>query len=317
MSQRRPHTAPPSTESKAQRLQPPHLPLIIVSSPLANESSSLENEGTPSPRRRQRFQPKSHTVPAPEPSNHRLRLGRPVRPLPPIPVPSSPGLTSTHGRKRTRPRMCRPLPPPPVTQQTPPTPPPETRRRTRPKISIVTSTAPGALMPLVTPLSASVPQLPTPRTAKRKQISKLSKTLGEKVPYEMMFRDSSGCVDLGQMIEVMQYDSKKPQKSEGREMLTNGKAPSYRQVSEVQITPLISETAREGSRDKGMKHLDPKRWDLYSQDQDWELVSRSDISRGRLDSTDSLLSMKWIRERGGERWVENDFDGVLQTLRKL
>jgi hypothetical protein len=306
-------------ESRAHRFQP--LPLIAVSDPIGSAFINRTSEGTHFPKRRQRSHRKSATIPGPESSNQRPRLGRSGRPLPVIPVPPISRPTSSQGRKRVRSRPHRPLPSPPAsipTSPIPPTPPSETRRPTRPKISIVTSLGPPTPVHLATPLSPSTPQLPTPRTAKRKQISKLSKTLGEKVPYEMMFRDSTGCVDLNQMIEVTQYDTKKMRKSGGREVKKDGKAPNHQRVSELQKPRRISDTVEKDS-DSDDKH--DSRWtkwlDPESKELDLAFPSEPlDVPRERI-SIHKKPSREWIRERDGKRWVEKDFWGVLQSLRKL
>jgi hypothetical protein len=294
MSEHGPHTSSSPADSRAQHFQP--LSHIFISSPIMDvlEPSKHDREEIHSSKRRQR----SQTVPAFEPSNQRQRIRKPIRLLPPVPITSSSRPTSSQGLKRLRSRPRRPLPSLPFTPQSPPTPSYETRRRARPKISITTTLRPPTP---TTPLSPSMPQLPTPRTAKRKQISKLSKILGENVPYEMVFRDSSGCVDLAQMIEVMQLDPKKMGGAGGWEVMKNGKAPSYPRL--FQKTPQISETILKDGEDKidnsGMELLLP------------------DLPRVRKESMASQLSRKWMRERDGRRWVENDFEGVLQTLRKL
>jgi len=120
----------------------------------------------------------------------------------------------------------------------------------------------------------------------------------------MVFRDSSGCVDLAQMIEAMQKDSKKIRKAAGREVMKNGESQSYPQLSELQkITPRTQENILKDGEDK-----------IDNSGMGWLLPG---LPRSRNQSIASQLSRKWMRERNGKRWVENDFDGVLETLRKL
>lgn len=121
-------------------------------------------------------------------------------------------------------------------------------------------------------------------TAKRKRYTKLNRHLGESVPYELVYGPSHPLphLKLDEVPEEREYHSSQdalynPMKNIGNE----------------------SDSSVEDNADEA--------------DYTWIMsngMTRQELSKKR-------YSKKWIRERGGQRWIEEDYTHVLKALRTL
>jgi hypothetical protein len=181
----------------------------------------------------------------------------------------------------------------------------------RPTVSIPNTPVPasGPQTP-ISPMTPSVAQPPSPTVIKRRQLNKLCRVLGERVPYELLFKDEYGMVDLAGMVKLIgseRHESQSPLEKEGLKLLRQSlgltKGESFLPISELQGE---SDDEGESERRGGQKVEGAEEWRRGSS----ELVTQRGSNANR-------YSRKWIREKGGNRWVEEDYQDVLRSLRKL
>ncbi|KAJ7044470.1 hypothetical protein C8F04DRAFT_1068457 [Mycena alexandri] len=237
--------------------------------------------------------------------------GQQIRPLPRIPptpnsAPPLPTAPPGPHRPLSRNASMRPLPTLPesgalaisVTPATPLPPPtptvgsrahlsPPTIRRGPPRFaSLSLQTSPDALKPNAfdshtSPPSPTLPEPPSPRTARRKRICKLRRHLGESVQI---------ILDQPDKADVLAGLRRAVKASEAY--------PDFMVEKVLYLDGDDSDASSEASNDSWvMTHQPNASWDATRK------LNRS--------------SAKWIRERGNDRWTEDDFSKILQDLRAL
>ncbi|KAK7050014.1 hypothetical protein VNI00_005445 [Paramarasmius palmivorus] len=253
-----------------------------------------------------------------------------VRPLPLPPAPLS-APVATKGTCRTiRPLPSPPTPPPetelkpticvtPATPLPPPTPnagsmvhlsPPSSFSKPRSYGSLCLQTSPDVLTTFIaeedegdwasSPLTPSIPQRPSPSVARRKRMSKLRRHLGESVTDSMLpmnkdqtqklltalAEDPGSTADLNDLIFHKNVDSEE-QEPEEQDLVEDGSSTS--------------------EDDDSLFTLDDD-----SSDKLW-VVDGTTFRAATL----RRYSKKWIREKGGHRWEEDDYTHILRALRSL
>ncbi|KAJ7151449.1 hypothetical protein C8R43DRAFT_1005225 [Mycena crocata] len=155
-------------------------------------------------------------------------------------------------------------------------------------LSLRLNTSPDALEPRVSPIpsppsSPAIPEPPTPNTAQRKRMSKLRRHLGETVQLELFPDPGDKENDLGRKREADIY--------------------SKMVVSVKQLLDL-------GDSDDS---------DTTSEDEDDEDEYSLVLTHGQAHRAIPIKrqSRKWIREKGGHRWVEENYSNILRDLRAL
>ncbi|KAJ7684050.1 hypothetical protein B0H17DRAFT_1073402 [Mycena rosella] len=230
--------------------------------------------------------------------------GQKIRPLPRIPIPPTPkSAPPLPHRQLSRAPSMRPLPclpesgalaisVTPATPLPPPTPTIESNAhlappRPRPgpprftSLSLKIQTSPDALSPrdfgssVPSPITPTIPEPPSPRTAQRKRISKLRRHLGESVQMQLL-------LDRQEKLDVLSEFSRLDGKEDD---ITVGKV--------LDLEGTDSDSSSEGDGDDQ---------EAYS----WGMAHES-----------NRVSQKWIRERGKQRWTEDNFSKVLRDLRAL
>ncbi|KAJ6539471.1 hypothetical protein B0H19DRAFT_361351 [Mycena capillaripes] len=236
-----------------------------------------------------------------------------IRPLPRLPIPPSPkSAPPVPHRQISRSSSMRPLPCLPesgtltidVTPATPLPPPTPTVQSSahlsapcpRPgpprfdSLSLKVQTSPDALNPRAfdsfpSPLTPTLPEPPSPRTAQRNRISKLRRHLGESVQVLLDRPDTFDVLaGLRHGVDKDTY----PQK-----------------VLDLRATD--SDTSSSDSSSIGDASSDGEIDD--TEDYSWA-ATPDRVSYNR-------ISQKWIRERGKARWTEDNFSKILQDLRNL
>ncbi|KAJ7283890.1 hypothetical protein C8J57DRAFT_1218182 [Mycena rebaudengoi] len=257
--------SPPSRLSSATRA-PRHTPRALD---LIDSNSNVSDI---------RARPLPPIPPTPQsapPAPHRqISPGSPLRPLPSVP--------ETDVRLSVTPAT--PLPPPtPITESNAllaPGPRQGPPRFT--SLSLHLQTSPDALQPRVveplpsSPLSPIIPEVPSPRTAHRKRISKLRRHLGQSVQFHF---DRPGTA-RGEVQSIEEEDSE----------------------------DLYSDVA--------FKRTSSELGSSVDSDSDSSSDGGDDDHRFRKPA-DNRTSQKWVRERGGTRWTEQDFSNILRDLRAL
>ncbi|KAK0205493.1 hypothetical protein DFS33DRAFT_773259 [Desarmillaria ectypa] len=247
-----------------------------------------------------------------------------IRPLPPTPKPV----------RRIRRLPSRPLPPfPPVPSiaVVPPAPSspstiitPETHNETlktpflltlappihRPP-ALVVLTSPDALKPsnldsqCITPLTPSIPQAPTPTTARRKRLSKLRRHLGETIPGELV----PGNKLVPPMSNPSELDIEIISVSHSELCFARSiKSPGSTDSNSVSTSEESEELDTvEGDMDEGIgvvsvEDIDEDEW---FQGTVFKAVEPRRYSR------------RWYLEKGGKRWEDTDYTDILSRLRSL
>ncbi|KAJ7028718.1 hypothetical protein C8F04DRAFT_1118471 [Mycena alexandri] len=231
-----------------------------------------------------------------------LGATRKIRPLPRI--PPAPRSAPPVPRRTVSQASLRPLPSLPELAVTPATPlsplpyVPQSSAHLSPPTSTVPSphrfasislrldTSPDALAPrAVTPLPTpppspcpSIPQPPTPDTAHRRRISKLRRHLGESVELEL---------------------SPDGDRIFGGDRKTNAFAQTV-----VAVKKLLDLDANDS---------DPS----SDEDDDDQYSLVFNLGQAHRVIPVKRYSRKWIREQGGERWVEENYSDLLRDLRAL
>ncbi|KAJ6628762.1 hypothetical protein B0H10DRAFT_1989220 [Mycena sp. CBHHK59/15] len=229
-----------------------------------------------------------------------------IRPLPIPPTPRS--APPVPHQQFTRTQSTRPLPCVPelnvsisVTPSTPvppPTPIVESHAHLAPpcprpgpprfaSLSLRVQTSPDALQPRVlepplpSPATPSIPEPPSPRTAERNRISKLRRHLGESVQLQLVL-DRPDKADV--LAELRHVD----------------KGDVYPEIAVKKVIDFDFDGAVDNDSDTSSE----------GDGDDRENFSWAPPPQNR-------MSRKWIRERGGERWVDGDFSKILRDLRAL
>ncbi|KAF8651173.1 hypothetical protein AX16_004828 [Volvariella volvacea WC 439] len=146
----------------------------------------------------------------------------------------------------------------------------------------------------ISPLPPDIPVAPSPATAKKNQLNKLTKFLGARITDEVIY----GVHGEHDVPDGMTRE-------ERRELvaLKNGRE----QILKALIAPNRYEE-NDSEYEYGYGYG-------YGREDDEGLVSESWFG-SRWDG-DNRLSMHWVCEKGGSRWVEDDYDQVLKKLRTL
>ncbi|KAL0578817.1 hypothetical protein V5O48_003185 [Marasmius crinis-equi] len=259
-----------------------------------------------------------------------------VRPLPSPPTPLSAG-----------PRMVRPLPPPPPTPScpepqfqitpatplpppTPNAPPPSTIHLAPPKPKpyafLSLETTMDSLRPprsicesedfVPSPLTPSIPVKPSPSVAQKKRMSKLRRHLGEAVTETMLSGSPSGSED------TLLLDKKILPDFPGEDLKTHN-------LRDLIFTKVFSDLELDGSssdeEEESVEHEAPMEekdgsnsGGACDEDEDEDehcwVVNNSSTFRA---AAFRRQSKKWLREKGGHRWEEQDYTDILRALRSL
>ncbi|KAJ7180230.1 hypothetical protein C8R43DRAFT_972273 [Mycena crocata] len=212
--------------------------------------------------------------------------GHKIRPLPRLPIPPSPKSAPPVPHQQLVRNAYSATSPTPVvasnTHLSPPCPRPGPPRFT--SLSLKVQTSPDALQPYVfspsplSPPTPTIPEPPSPRTAQRKRISKLRRHLGESVQMQL-------CPDTVDVLAQLRHA---------------GKADLYpdtvEKVLDLEGTDSDMSSECDDDEDEGLVEY-------------WEMQS-AQVPPKR-------VSQKWVRERGKNRWTEDNFAKVLQDLRAL
>ncbi|KAJ7498788.1 hypothetical protein FB451DRAFT_1203021 [Mycena latifolia] len=230
-----------------------------------------------------------------------------IRPLPRIPIPPTPkSAPPAPGQQLSRTPSLRPLPSLPesgalaisVTPATPLPPPTPTvvessthlappARQGPPRftsLSLKLQTSPDALKPrdfprsLPSPPSPLIPQPLSPGTAHRNRVSKLRRHLGESVQMQLA------------QIHLT------PDRSGKFDVLAEWKEEDNTVAKVLDLDGTDSDPSSDGDSDD-------------TGDYSWGMA--------RAPSTRVSPPKKWIRERGKERWTEDNFSKILNDLRAL
>ncbi|KAF9256019.1 hypothetical protein L218DRAFT_966757 [Marasmius fiardii PR-910] len=251
----------------------------------------------------------------------------------PLPSPPTPGPLSAPVKMRTvRPL---PLPPPtplssseptfrviPPTPLPPPTPlhkaststahlkPPCTTTRPKPFSSLSLQTSLDSLHPpslrsdefAPSPLSPSIPLKPSPSDARKKRMSKLRRHLGESVTESTMFHTS------------VAHDEHEKITSIDEEEQTHYLSGLIFSKTHLDLHD-GSSTSDESEESMGQVEEEEDVGCLSDGDELCWVVDNNSASIRT--TTLRRLSKKWIREKGGHRWEEQDYTDILRTLRSL
>ncbi|KAJ7129538.1 hypothetical protein C8R44DRAFT_777028 [Mycena epipterygia] len=256
-----------------------------------------------------------HTAPGPMTIDVQLAdRGQKIRPLPRIPIPPTPkSAPPLPHRPLSRSPSMRPLPCLPdsgaaasgalaisVTPATPmsphrpalessthlsaPCPRPGPPRFA--SLSLNLQTSPDALAPRAfessTPATPTLPEPPSPATAQRKRIHKLRRHLGESVQLQLVLDRPDTRLDV--LAELRHRDH-------------HAKHDAY---------PIETRVLDSDDSDESQSDYDDGRESGYS----WDMIVPASA---RVPPE----SQKWVRERGKQRWTEDNFSKVLRDLRAL
>ena len=141
----------------------------------------------------------------------------------------------------------------------------------------------------LSPLTPSIPQCPSPVTTKRKRIAKLRRHLGESIPPELVFSGSKPT-------------NNNNVKSDQRETIWASDVPGQLHVRIQKVKVIVRD-------DDDHHHNGGGGGGGGSRVVTDETVSRPNGM--------NRFSRKWLQERAGRRWVENDYQKILQALRAL
>ncbi|KAJ6591038.1 hypothetical protein DFH09DRAFT_1138389 [Mycena vulgaris] len=231
--------------------------------------------------------------------------GRKIRPLPPI--PPSPKSAPPMPRRQTSHASLRPLPcvpeagvsvsVTPASPLGPPTPVVQSNTHLRApstipaprrfaSLSLRLNTSPDALElrvpapPLPSPPpTPSIPEPPSPATAQRKRMSKLRRHLGESVQLDLF-----------------------PDPGENANIFGEVKGIDVYSQTVVAVKKLLE---LDSGDDTGSE----------DDDEEYSLVLTHEQAHRTIPV--KRYSRKWIREKGGERWVEENYLDILRDLRAL
>ncbi|KAJ7672599.1 hypothetical protein DFH06DRAFT_96843 [Mycena polygramma] len=157
-------------------------------------------------------------------------------------------------------------------------------------LSLRLQTSPDALSscapdtPLSAPSAPLIPEPPTPNTARRRRFSKLRRHLGESVQLDLFPEAGSRDNLFG----------------------TKREADIYSQTAVAVRKLLELESGDESDSDTSSEEEDEDEYSLV-------------FTHGQAHCAIPLkrFSRKWIREKGGERWVEENYSDILRDLRSL
>ncbi|KAF5339039.1 hypothetical protein D9758_014119 [Tetrapyrgos nigripes] len=171
------------------------------------------------------------------------------------------------------------------------------------------------LVPAPSPSSLCVTEAPTPTTDRRRRISRLRRRLGDGVPDELIpykydadktrrksLRETQSQDDLYSMAckSTLQF---------GGDLESDEEDTIDAQV--VKIPPLPSSRVAFSTSRKITK----RRPDEGRKEEPPESAPASSLSyRPRASNR---ISTKWVREKGGRRWEEQDYDSLMNALRAL
>ncbi|KAK0460732.1 uncharacterized protein EV420DRAFT_1641266 [Desarmillaria tabescens] len=254
----------------------------------------------------------------------RLTRTKSIRPLPPTPKPA-PQI------RRLPPRPLPPCPPVPSITVIPPTPSspssifaPETHNETSETPLLLTSaspihrppalvvlTSPDALKPsnrdsqCITPLTPSIPQAPTPTTARRKRLSKLRRHLGETIPDELILGNKL----LPPMSKQSELDIEIVSVSHSELCFARSmKSPGSMDSNSVSTSEESEELdTLEDDEDEGIGIVSAEDLDEH----EWFQGTVFKAVQPR------RYSQRWYLEKGGKRWEDTDYTDILSRLRSL
>ncbi|KAF9467145.1 hypothetical protein BDZ94DRAFT_1249682 [Collybia nuda] len=257
-----------------------------------------------------------------------------IRPLPPIPTTTPPSYTEVCPHDYPTLRVIRPLPSPPTGPSRPdiidlPRGPSSTQHQNvvattispKPVLSVeLGPNAPAPSVRLVSPPttrpalpllitdtellrvfpppadpvsmvnSPATPQPPTPQTAKQKRITKLRRHLGERIPDEA--------------VPIIQVTPQR-KTEQGLERLQKLGVDSIYLRAAITVGKILNIPDDGGSDRSSVASEEDEAYE-------WDLVdSRECRSMSRRESR------RWVREKGGRRWEESNYENVLQALRAL
>ncbi|KAG7095917.1 hypothetical protein E1B28_006601 [Marasmius oreades] len=218
----------------------------------------------------------------------RTPTSRPVRPLPPTPI--SPTI---HSPPLVEPSQPKPNPFATLSLQTSPE-----RLRPRPLPDPCEELSPTS------PLTPSIPLKPSPSAARRKRMSKLRRHLGESVLETSIFR-LSAALDK----ELLLIDEEEQDLVFNKTLLEldfhYGSTTSVNSESNsIDRLALVDEEEEEEEEEEENEDIGT-------------LTDGDELCWVNRAATFQRLSMKWVRERGGRRWEEQDYTDILRTLRSL
>ncbi|ESK91665.1 hypothetical protein Moror_10711 [Moniliophthora roreri MCA 2997] len=240
-----------------------------------------------------------------------LAACRTIRPLPSPPTPDSDSEPTKLAICITPATPASPLPPPPTINSVDHLVPPTSFPKPKPYSSLCLQTSPDVLpTPSIdeeaeeedlvpSPLTPSIPQRPSPSVARRKRMSKLRRHLGESIMFplskERTLRPLSG--------SLASNDNDDDYSRESTTILFNKKDDDEDDLD----LDLAEDEEMSTSDDESLVTLDDGESDKL-----W-VVDGTTFRAATL----RRYSKKWVREKGGHRWEEEDYTHILRALRSL
>ncbi|GLB39839.1 hypothetical protein LshimejAT787_0703490 [Lyophyllum shimeji] len=269
---------------------------------------------------------------SPTPSPSTLSSPRSPRPLPSppstSPLSAAPSYRSLDAELATMPNITiaeypelrpsnppRPTLPAPATNVIPVTPPrvvqshaaPQHRTPPRPTLPTLVTHVSSLTPPetdtvsLISPLS---PQMPTPKTAKRKRMEKLRRHLGEPIFDEAVYARRVSLTTVTSETKARAL----------REVEELGDRLTYIRAA-ITVGKILDMSDDEESDDEDVDMDDGEEVKDKPVQEDYTWVLENGLVFCGFPA--KRYSRKWMHEKGGQRWEESDYKVVLQALRSL
>ncbi|KAF7440048.1 hypothetical protein PC9H_000390 [Pleurotus ostreatus] len=185
----------------------------------------------------------------------------------------------------------------------------------------------------VSPLASDIPQPPSPTTARRRRLNKLQRHLGESIPPELVHspsgRGRSLSITLGVSLDssdsggdlVFERSENLRAKDAGTDKVYDefgSLSRFWRKCTQtsnqrIDVTRLVESDATDDEDDTSLgsgRGSDEYQWVVSR-------ASKVEVAGTEARRAAHRYSKRWVREQGGRRWEEHDYNDVLKLLRKL
>ncbi|KAG5220110.1 hypothetical protein IMY05_C4679000600 [Salix suchowensis] len=185
----------------------------------------------------------------------------------------------------------------------------------------------------VSPLASDIPQPPSPTTARRRRLNKLQRHLGESIPPELVHspsgRGRSLSITLGVSLDSSDSGEglvfERSENLKAKDARTNKAYDEFGSLSRfwrkctqtsnqrIDVTRLVESDATDDEDDTSLgsgRGSDEYQWVVSR-------ASKVEVTGTEARRAAHRYSKRWVREQGGRRWEEHDYNDVLKLLRKL
>lgn len=153
---------------------------------------------------------------------------------------------------------------------------------------------------MLTPVSPSMPQPPTPQTLRKRRLSKLRRHFGEVIPEE-----------------IIRIDDPKPEKGRALEEIGENNVYLKAAIAVGKILDVKEEGDESASDEEDLvavEAVEEVQEDEEEKNRDYQWVLENGVL---FQARRHRYSRRWIREQGSRRWEERDYPSIIKALRAL